>query len=91
MDNQKEHHSIIVCMGSSCFAHGSKEILDTIQKYLSLNAPDTHIEITGSLCQGICKKGPSISIDNKPYSYLTVEKVLTILKKIFDKSGIENE
>lgn len=87
MGNQIEHHSVTVCMGSSCFAHGSGEILEAIQKYLSEHSCEASVEITGSLCQGICKKGPTITIDNKCYTHLTVEKALVILGKNLNQTG----
>lgn len=72
---------ITICMGSSCFAHGNQQILERIQEFLTKNGKNAIVEVKGSLCQGKCKDGPSMMIDGKMHTRLTVEKALIILSE----------
>jgi NADH:ubiquinone oxidoreductase subunit E len=84
-------HKITVCMGSSCFAHGNQNILEQVQKFLSEHSKSAEFEITGSLCQGRCKDGPSMMVNGKLHTRLTVDKAIRILRDTFVQDWVGNE
>lgn len=81
-----ETHSITLCLGSSCFVNGNSTLLETIKKFIAAQKLE-NIEIKGSLCQSRCKDGPSMTIDGKLYTKLTVPKLQTILESHLLPSG----
>lgn len=89
--NKQTSHKITICMGSSCFAHGNQIILEQVQKFLAENKFDSEVELTGSLCQGRCKDGPTMMIDGKVFTRLNTEKALKVLKDAFTSAGKNNE
>lgn len=54
---------VLICLGSSCFSRGNKELLESIQKYLADNDLNRFVSFKGKLCSNICKSGPTISIN----------------------------
>lgn len=80
---QQSSHSLTVCMGSSCFAHGNQEIIEHIQNFLKEHSLMATVDLKGSLCQNKCKDGPSMIVDGKVYTRLTVEKAILILRNVF--------
>ena len=72
---------ISICMGSSCFARGNNRSLEIIRKYIEENgSPAQVVSIKGSLCQGLCSKGPNMLIDGKLFSGVLPENVGDILR-----------
>lgn len=89
--NHKTAHTVTVCMGSSCFAHGNQGILEHVQKFLAEHSKSAEVEITGSLCQGKCKDGPSMMVNGKLHTRLTIEKTIKVLQEAFALSGEHHE
>lgn len=77
-----------ICMGSSCFSRGNKENLEIIKKFLEENNIDSEVSLLGNLCEGKCKTGPNIFLNDKLYQNVTTEKVEEILNDI--KKGFLN-
>jgi NADH:ubiquinone oxidoreductase subunit E len=81
--------SIIICMGSSCFARGNKENLNIIEKYLKENELidkiDIDFDFSCSLCNNHCSIGPNIVVNGKEYNYMTSGKIYEILNEILKK------
>jgi NADH:ubiquinone oxidoreductase subunit E len=59
--------SITICMGSSCFSRGNNRNIEVIQEYLASQPLPPGVELTGHLCQGHCKAGPNVTINEKIY------------------------
>ena len=55
-------HNITVCMGSSCFARGNQQNLETIENFIKENGLEAEIELSGSRCEGKCVTGPNEKI-----------------------------
>jgi NADH:ubiquinone oxidoreductase subunit E len=72
-------HSIIICLGSSCSSRGNAKHLATIREFLAHTGLEDSVEISGSLCNGHCKKGPNIMIDGKPYYGIDTGSLVDIL------------
>jgi NADH:ubiquinone oxidoreductase subunit E len=88
---QQAAHTVTVCMGSSCFAHGNQEILEHVQKFLVEQEKSIEVELTGSLCQGKCKDGPSMMVNGKLHTRLTPEKAIRVLRDVFVLTGEYHE
>ncbi len=77
-------HSITICMGSSCFSRGNKEILSIVKKFLAEHHLEESVFFRGELCTGNCEIGPVLKIDDEQYSTVSSEKVYDILAKYFN-------
>ncbi len=80
--------TIIICMGSSCFSRGNTEIANSIKNFIKNHKLEVSVCIKGCLCQGKCKKGPNIIINNKMFSQISlgsIEKILIQELNINDK------
>lgn len=71
---------IKVCMGSACFAKGNLDNLEFIKEYIEENNLDSEITIVGSLCENKCEKGPRIIVNDKEYTNVSKDDILSILK-----------
>ena len=66
-------------MGSSCYAHGSKKLLETVQEFLTQKGQGESTEISGSLCCNHCSAGPVAEIDDQLFTELSPEGIITLL------------
>ena len=71
---------IKVCMGSACFAKRNLDNLEFIKEYIEENNLDSEITIVGSLCENKCEKGPRIIVNDKEYTNVSKDDILSILK-----------
>jgi NADH:ubiquinone oxidoreductase subunit E len=62
-----EKNTIVICMGSSCFARGNDLNLRIIEKYLRTKGLEEKVFLKGTLCEGECTRGPVIIINGKPF------------------------
>ena len=72
-------NEIKICMGSSCYARGNDENIETLENYINEHKEDSKIELIGLKCTNKCEKGPIIIINGKEYcniSYLELKKIL---------------
>ena len=72
-------YEIKICMGSSCYARGNDENIETLENYINEHKEDSKIELIGLRCTNKCEKGPIIIINGKEYcniSYLELKKIL---------------
>ena len=79
-------HTIIICMGSSCFARGNRNNLPLIERFLIERGLDQRVEIRGSRCEERCAEGPNILIDGKPYSNVDEGALLDLLEAHFPRT-----
>ena len=61
-------HQIVVCMGSACFARGNIATVQAVQDYVKSRGLEDSVEVTGTLCQQMCREGPNIQIDGHSVS-----------------------
>lgn len=73
--------NISVCMGSSCFARGNKELAQELKDFIDSedNCEDKAM-LSGNLCDGRCESGPNIKINGKIIKN-TEEHILEKIKK----------
>jgi NADH:ubiquinone oxidoreductase subunit E len=77
------NHKITICLGSSCFSRGNKEILEIVKGYLKEHNLEHNVFFSGELCTGMCAEGPIIKIDDKVYKQVNSETVFEILDENF--------
>ena len=72
---------IIICLGSSCFSRGNKEIINEIRTYLKENNLEEKVNFHGAHCFGECSKGPNLKINDKLYNQVDTIKLLNLLEE----------
>lgn len=70
---------ITVCMGSSCFSRGNSLNAEVIQRFLKEKNLEDKVQVRGCLCEGECKSGPHIRIDDKLFTEVTPEGLEDLL------------
>lgn len=80
-------HIISVCLGSSCYPRGNRDILCYIKDYIRNRHCEERVELKGELCSGLCSQGPVISINGKVYTRLTIDAVQEILDELLSTGG----
>ncbi len=74
-------HTIVMCMGSSCFSRGNQENLQVVRDFLSENGLEEEVLLKGSRCEGECLRGPNITIDGKLFNGVGPDNLLEILNQ----------
>jgi len=85
LDTQVRGKYVIrVCKTITCSMKGKAEIIETLEDMLSIKVGETTSDRRFSLietnCIGWCHKAPAILINEMPYTELTPEKVVEIIK-----------
>jgi len=70
-----------ICMGSSCFSRGNKDVVMYIREYLRKNHLDDKVIFKGARCMGNCSKGPNLRINDKTEEGVTLTKIEALLEK----------
>lgn len=77
-------HSIKVCLGTACHVRGGANVLDTLETGLDCRCGETtqdgRFDLDRVACLGCCALSPVVSIDNKIFSRVTVNKLSELLK-----------
>ncbi len=76
-------HKVIICLGSSCFSRGNRDVLDLIRKFLTDNHLESCVEFRGDLCSHHCSSGPIVEIDGQIYENVNQENIFDILNEVF--------
>ena len=71
---------VTVCIGSSCHIKGSRQVVESLQDYISEAGLGDKVELGGTFCMGKCQLGVCVTVDGEFYS-VTPETV----KDFFDK------
>ena len=59
---------ITVCIGSSCHIKGSKQVIEGLQRLIAENKLEDRVEIGGTFCLGMCRKGVCVEIEEQIFS-----------------------
>lgn len=71
--------TITICMGSSCFSRGNSANAEVIQRFIADNALEDRVAVRGCLCEGECKNGPNIRINDRLYTDVSPETLPELL------------
>jgi NADH:ubiquinone oxidoreductase subunit E len=80
-------HTITICMGSSCFSRGNALNVELIQSYVARAKldPGVEIELSGTLCEGMCKEGPIVVIDGMVHRNVKPTTLPDLLSSYFEQ------
>ncbi len=82
----KGKYAISICMGTACFVKGADKVLETFKSELGIEVGETTSDTLFSLeqtrCIGVCALAPVVTVNEKIYSNVTVDKVPEILNSI---------
>ena len=59
---------ITVCIGSSCHIKGSRQVIEGLQRLIADNNLEDKVEIGGTFCLGMCRKGVCVEIEDQIFS-----------------------
>jgi NADH:ubiquinone oxidoreductase subunit E len=72
---------VTICMGSSCFARGNEENLRVLEEFVAGHGLDADIVPAGSRCEGLCARGPNVSIDGTMHHEVDPGTLLDLLRE----------
>ncbi len=70
-----------ICLGSSCFSRGNKNVVMFIKDYLRKNHLEDKFIFKGARCMGHCSNGPNIIINDELIEGVNLEVIESILGK----------
>ena len=79
--------SITICMGSSCFSRGNSRNIEVVQEFLKKHTLPPNVELCGHLCEGHCKSGPNVMINDKMYHEVDPIVIIALLNHFLPPSG----
>ncbi|OFY39875.1 MAG: hypothetical protein A2Z69_02680 [Bacteroidetes bacterium RBG_13_44_24] len=78
MTREVEMH---ICLGSSCFSRGNKEVVAFIKDYLKKNHLEDSVIFRGARCMGNCSKGPNLKIGDRIEEEVAIPGIEAILER----------
>lgn len=72
-----------ICLGSSCFSRGNRDVVVFIREFLRKNHLEDKIVFSGARCMNLCSIGPNLKINEKIIQDVTLNKIENILEKEF--------
>ena len=70
-----------ICMGSSCFSRGNRDVGSYIRDYLKKNHLEDKIVFKGARCMNLCSNGPNLRVNDRIIEGVTLAKIDAILEK----------
>ena len=80
-------YEIEICLGSSCFSRGNREVVQVIRDYLRKNHLDDKVVFKGARCMNRCSEGPFLIINGKTFIKTTLTDIEKILEKELTEPG----
>jgi NADH:ubiquinone oxidoreductase subunit E len=74
---------VVICLGSSCFARGNKQLVKIVNDYLRDRNLLNEVHFHGERCFGQCAVGPSLKLDNILKERLDEDSVIEALDEFF--------
>jgi NADH:ubiquinone oxidoreductase subunit E len=78
MNRRPEMH---ICLGSSCFSRGNKDVVQFIKEYLKKNHLEDKVIFKGARCFGHCIEGPVLVINDRIIENVNLSQIEKILEK----------
>ncbi len=79
--------TITVCMGSSCFSRGNALNAERVQAIIDKLELQNTAVVRGCLCEGECKKGPNVRVNDTLYSNVSPDSLEDILLHELDSQS----
>jgi NADH:ubiquinone oxidoreductase subunit E len=77
MTRETEMH---ICLGSSCFSRGNKDVVMFVRDYLKRNHLEDKVIFKGARCMGHCSNGPNLKINELITEGVTLARIEGILE-----------
>ena len=77
---------VSVCVGTSCYLRGSREILQRITEEVQSHNLGSRVNLKASFCFENCSKGPTVQVNGEQHSGVKVEDVAKLLENALDKA-----
>jgi len=78
-------HIVTVCIGTACHVRGAPQLTDELARKLDIKVgqttPDKEFTLETVNCLGCCAIGPVVVVNGEYYSYITQQKIDSILEK----------
>jgi NADH:ubiquinone oxidoreductase subunit E len=75
---------VVICLGSSCFARGNKQLVKIVNDYLRDRNLLNEVRFHGERCFGQCAAGPSMKLDEIIKENLDEESIIAIMDEFFE-------
>jgi len=75
---------VVICLGSSCFARGNKQLVKIVNDYLRDRNLLNEVRFHGERCFGKCSVGPSLKLEGLIKENLDEESIVLILDDFFE-------
>ena len=75
---------VVICLGSSCFARGNKQLVKIVNDYLRDRNLLNDVRFHGERCFGKCVVGPSLKLDDKLIERQDEDSVVALLDEFFE-------
>lgn len=62
--------NITICIGSSCYLKGSKDIIAILERLIALHNLQDKVTLVGSFCMGHCTEGVCVKLGDTRYSLI---------------------
>ena len=72
---------IIICLGSSCFSRGNKNLLKIIQRFIIQHGLSEKVHFKGDHCFNKCSEGPNIMIGGRLYEQVNEDNINIVLNE----------
>ena len=72
-----------ICLGSSCFSRGNRDVVAFIREYLKKNHLEDRIIFKGVRCMNLCSNGPNLKINDRIIEGITLSGIEGVLQKEF--------
>lgn len=76
-----QSYNIEICLGSSCFSRGNREVVQVIRDYLRKNHLDDKVVLRGARCMNRCSEGPFIIINGRTFTSTGIQDIEKLLEK----------
>ena len=78
-----------LCMGSSCFSRGNRDVLPELRRFLEGQGLCDRILLKGHLCANSCARGPVMAVGGRVYEGYSPDEALEIVRSWCE--GLGNE
>jgi len=82
-----KNKEVVICLGSSCFARGNKQLVKIVTDYLRDRNLLNEVRFHGERCFGQCAVGPSLKLDGILKERLDEDSVIAVLDEFFETVG----
>jgi NADH:ubiquinone oxidoreductase subunit E len=81
----KQTTEIWICMGSSCYARGNARNAEIVREWIDRQGVAASITFAGTLCEGRCREGPIMRIDDRVFTGVTPSSIEDILDHVIGR------